>query len=69
MSKKARLNLPDKDKHSKSYAVSKKSGRSSGPLRMGLTGVMVTPKMYKSQLSHKNKARARAGLAPIEETS
>jgi hypothetical protein len=69
MSKKARINLPDKDKHPRLYAVSKKSGRSSGPLRMGLYGVMVTPKMYKSQLSHKNKARARAGLAPIEETN
>ena len=69
MSKKAKLNLPDKEKHPRLYAIAKKSGRSSGPLRMGLYGVMVTPKMYRSQLSHKNKARAKQGLPPIEETN
>jgi hypothetical protein len=69
MSKKARLNLPDKEKHARMYSVAKKVGRSSGPLRMGLTGVMVTPKMYKSQLSHRNQAREKQGLAPIEETN
>ena len=69
MSKKARLNLPDKDKHPKIYAVSKKSGRSSGPLKKGIYGTMVTPKMYRAQVSHKNKARAKQGLPPIEETN
>jgi hypothetical protein len=36
---------------------------------MGLYGVMVTPKMYRAQVSHKNKARAKQGLPPIEETN
>jgi hypothetical protein len=36
---------------------------------MGLYGVMVTPKMYRSQVSHKNRARAKGGLPPIEETN
>jgi|TARA_B110000495_G_scaffold60420_1_gene51332 hypothetical protein len=68
MSKKARLNLPDKEKHARMYSVAKKVGRSSGPLRMGLTGVMVTPKIYKAQLLHRNKAREKQGLAPLEES-
>ena len=68
MSKKARLNLPDKDKHPKIYAVSKKSGRSSGPLKKGIYGTMVTPKMYRSQINKRNKARALHGLPPLEES-
>ena len=68
MSKKARTNLPDKEKHPKIYAVSKKSGRSSGTLKKGIYGTMVTPKMHRAQVSKKNKARAKQGLAPLEES-
>jgi hypothetical protein len=67
MSKKARINLPDKDKHPKIYAVSKKSGRSSGALVKGIYGTMVTPKMNRSQITNKNKARRKQGLAPLGE--
>ena len=67
MSKKARVNLPDKDKHPKIYAVSKKSGRSSGALVKGIYGTMVTPKMNRSQITNKNKARRKQGLAPLGE--
>tara|TARA_Y100000385_G_C12508614_1_gene390283 strand:- start:38 stop:259 length:222 start_codon:yes stop_codon:yes gene_type:complete len=67
MSKKARINLPDKDKHPKIYDVSKKSGRSSGALVKGIYGTMVTPKMNRSQVANKNKARKRQGLAPLGE--
>ena len=67
MSKKARLNLPDKEKHPKIYAVSKKSGRSSGPLKKGIYGTMVTPKMYRAQVNKQNQARAKHGLPPLEE--
>jgi hypothetical protein len=67
MSKKARINLPDKDKHPKIYAVSKKSGRSSGALVKGIYGTMVTPKMNRSQITNKNKARKKQGLAPLGE--
>ena len=69
MSKKARLNLPDKDKYPKIYELAKKTGRSSGSLKKGIYGTMVTPKMYRAQVSHKNRARAKAGLPPIEETN
>ena len=69
MSKKARTNLPDKEKHPQLYAIAKKSGRSSGALVKGIYGTMVTPKMYRAQVSHKNKARAKQGLPPIEETN
>lgn len=67
MSKKARINLPDKDKHPQLFAISKKSGRSSGPLVKGIYGTMVTPKMNRSQIANKNKARKRQGLAPLGE--
>ena len=67
MSKKARINLPDKDKHPKIYAVSKKSGRSSGALVKGIHGTMVTPKMNRSQIANKNKARKKQGLSPLGE--
>ena len=69
MSKKAKINLPDKDKHPRLYAIAKKSGRSSGPLRKGIYGTMVTPKMHKAQVSKQNQARAKHGLPPIEETN
>ena len=67
MSKKARINLPDKDKHPRLFAISKKSGRSSGALVKGIYGTMVTPKMNRSQIANKNKARRKQGLAPLGE--
>ena len=36
MSKKARTNLPDKEKHPQLYAIAKKSGRSYSPLKQGI---------------------------------
>jgi len=60
--------LPSKETQSKLYAIAKKSGRSSGPLRKGIYGTMVTPKMYRAQVSNANKARAKHGLPPIEES-
>ena len=68
MSKKARINVPDKEKYPKLYDMAKKSGRSSGPLKKGIYGTMVTPKMYRAQVNKKNKARAKQGLAPLEES-
>ena len=68
MSKKARINLPDKEKYPKLYDMAKKSGRSSGTLKKGIYGTMVTPKMHRAQVSKKNKARAKQGLAPLEES-
>jgi len=67
MSKKARTNLPDKDKHPRLFAIAKKSGRSSGALVKGIYGTMVTPKMNRSQIANKNKARKHQGLAPLGE--
>ena len=67
MSKKARINLPNKEKHPKIYHVSKKTGRSSGALVKGIYGTMVTPKMNRSQIANKNKARKKQGLAPLGE--
>jgi hypothetical protein len=67
MSKKARTNLPDKDKYPRLYAIAKKSGRSSGALVKGIYGTMVTPKMNRSQIANKNKARKKQGLAPLGE--
>jgi len=67
MSKKARTNLPDKEKHPQLYKISKKTGRSSGALVKGIYGTMVTPKMNRSQIANKNKARKRQGLAPLGE--
>ena len=69
MSKKARTNLPNKEKHPKIYQVSKKTGRSSGALKKGIYGTMVTPKVYNAQVRNKNHARAKHGLPPIEETN
>ena len=71
MSKKARheSRMTDKQKYPKLYDVSKKSGRSSGPLKKGIYGTMVTPKVYSAQVRNKNKARAKQGLPPIEETN
>jgi hypothetical protein len=68
MSKKARQNLPDKDTHPMLYSMAKKSGRCSGPLKRGIYGTLVTPKIHRSQVSNKNKARATQGLAPLEES-
>jgi hypothetical protein len=67
MSKKARINIPNKEKHPKIYQVSKKTGRSSGVLVKGIYGTMVTPKMNRSQIANKNKARKKQGLAPLGE--
>lgn len=67
MSKKARINLPDKEKHPRLYTIAKKSGRSSGPLVKGIYGTMVTPKMNRAQVANKNKARKKQGLAPLGE--
>ena len=69
MSKKGKTEnqLPSKEKHPKLYAVVKKSGRSSGPLVKGIYGTMVTPKMNRSQIANKNKARKKHGLAPLGE--
>lgn len=67
MSKKARLNLPDKEKHPQLYSIAKKTGRSSGPLKTGIYGTMVTPKMYNAQVRNKNKERAKHGLPPLVE--
>ena len=61
--------MTDKQKYPKLYNVSKKSGRSSGPLKKGIYGTMVTPKVYSAQVRNKNKARAKQGLPPIEETN
>ena len=71
MSKRARheSRMTDKQKYPKLYAVSKKSGRSSGPLKKGIYGTMVTPKTYNAQVRNKNKAIAKQGLPPIEETN
>lgn len=71
MSKKARQEsrVTNKEKYPKIYAVSKKSGRSSGPLKKSIYGTMVTPKVYNAQVRNKNKARAKHGLPPIEETN
>ncbi len=70
MSKKSRHDsrMTDKQKYPKLYAVSKKTGRSSGPLKKGIYGTMVTPKVYSAQVRNKNRARAKQGLPPIEET-
>jgi hypothetical protein len=67
MSKKARPDsrMTDKSKYPKLYAVSKKSGRSSGALVKGIFGTMVTPKMHAAQLRNKNKERAKHGLPPL----
>ena len=69
MSKKARheSRMTDKQKYPKLYAVSKKTGRSSGALVKGIYGTMVTPKMNRSQIANKNKARKKQGLAPLGE--
>jgi hypothetical protein len=67
MSKKARINLPNKDKHPSIYKVAKKTGRTSGALVKGIYGTMVTPKINKAQIANKNKARAKQGLAPLGE--
>ena len=45
--------VSDKDKHPALHKMCKKSGRSSGPLVPGINGVMVTPKVYKSQQRRK----------------
>lgn len=69
MSKKGKTEqqLPPKEKYPKIYAVIKKTGRSSGPLLKGIYGTMVTPKMNRSQIANKNKARKKQGLAPLGE--
>ena len=69
MSKKARheTRMTSKEKHPHLYKVSKKTGRSSGPLVKGIYGTMVTPKMNRSQIANKNKARKKQGLAPLGE--
>ena len=67
MSKKARLNIPDKSKYPKLHDIAKKTGRSSGALVRGIYGTMVTPKMNRAQIANKNKARAKQGLAPLGE--
>ena len=59
--------LPSKENQAKLYAVAKKSGRSSGALMKGIYGTMVTPKMNRSQIANKNKARKKHGLAPLGE--
>tara|TARA_B100002019_G_scaffold279874_1_gene282216 strand:+ start:602 stop:817 length:216 start_codon:yes stop_codon:yes gene_type:complete len=71
MSKKARheSRTTDKVKHPHLYKVSKKTGRSSGPLKKSIYGTMVTPKVYNAQVRNKNRARAKQGLPPIEETN
>jgi len=70
MSKKARpeRKLPNKEKHPQLYAIAKKSGRSTHVLKRGIFGTMVTEKVYRAQVANKNKARAKQGLAPIEES-
>ena len=70
MSKKGRPEhkLPNKEKHPQLYAMAKKSGRSTHVLKRGIFGTMVTDKMYRAQINNKNKARAKAGLAPIEQS-
>ena len=69
MSKKGKTEqqLPSKEKYPKIYAVIKKTGRSSGALVKGIYGTMVTPKMNRSQIANKNKARKKQGLAPLGE--
>ena len=71
MSKKARPDsrMTSKEKHPHLYKVSKKTGRSSGALVKGIYGTMVTPKVYSAQVRNKNRARAKQGLPPIEETN
>ena len=71
MSKKARPDsrMTNKEKHPQLYKLSKKTGRSSGALVKGIYGTMVTPKVYNAQVRNKNKARAKHGLPPIEETN
>ena len=67
MSKKGKSEnqLPSKEKYPKLYAVVKKTGRSSGPVVKGIYGTMVTPKINRSQIANKNKARKKQGLAPL----
>ena len=69
MSKKARPDsrMTNKEKHPHLYKISKKTGRSSGALVKGIYGTMVTPKMNRSQIANKNKARKKQGLAPLGE--
>lgn len=69
MSKKARpeSRIPNKEKHPQLYKLSKKTGRSSGALVKGIYGTMVTPKVNRSQIANKNKARKKQGLAPLGE--
>ena len=59
--------MTNKEKHPQLYKLSKKTGRSSGPLVKGIYGTMVTPKMNRSQIANKNKARKKQGLAPLGE--
>ena len=70
MSKKARPShkCPNKEKHPQQYAMAKKSGRSNHVLKRGIFGTMVTEKVYRAQVSNKNRARAKAGLPAIEES-
>tara|TARA_Y100000310_G_C20236911_1_gene602799 strand:+ start:14 stop:193 length:180 start_codon:yes stop_codon:yes gene_type:complete len=51
MSKRARdpKRTTDAEKHPMIYKISKKYGRSRGPLVMGLNGVMVTQKVLQAQ--------------------
>ncbi len=52
MSKRAKWKgVPDEEKHPALHKIAKKYGRSSGPLVMGLNGVMVTPKVHKAQVA------------------
>ena len=71
MSKKSKPDhkLPNKEKHPQKYVMAKKSGRSTHVLKKGIFGTMVTEKMYRAQVSNKNRARAKAGLPAIEETN
>jgi len=43
--------VSDPEKHPELHRVSKKAGRSYGPLVKGLNGVMVTPKVLQAQKS------------------
>ena len=53
MSKRARdpSRTTNEEKHPQLYIISKRYGRSHGPLVMGLNGVMVTPKILRAQQS------------------
>ena len=57
MNKRARdpARQTNEEKHPRLYKLSKRTGRSYGPLVMGLNGVMVTQKIFNAQKRNNEK--------------